>query len=109
MRILQKGLIGVSIDIRLDDSPEEIQMCLNCKRPTCVNCLDAHFTESTRMTNTKQRVRELWERGLNDTKIAKYLGLSASHVSHLRNQMLLPKIKERGPRGPYGPRKQKTV
>lgn len=92
-----------------EDGPEEIAQCLNCKRPTCVNCLDPHFTEHTRMTDTKIRVKELWAKGLNDVKIAKYLGLSPSHVSHLRNQMLLPKIKERGARGPYGPRKPKTV
>ena len=37
---LEKPADVKSNDINFHDSPEEIQMCLSCKRPTCRNCLE---------------------------------------------------------------------
>ena len=89
-----------------EDSLEKIQKCLNCGLSECVNCLDPHFMESRRMTDTKKRIKALWEDGKNDTQIAEILGLSHAHISHLRNEMGLAAHRTRGP---YGPRKPKTV
>ena len=83
--------------IRSYDSPEQIKECLNCRRPECVNCLDPNYYEYKRMTNTKERIAELNAKGLNDAQVARYLGLSHSHVTKLRRQMDLPANMKREP------------
>lgn len=39
-RRLAKPVVVQNNDITFHDSPEEIQKCLSCKRPTCKNCLE---------------------------------------------------------------------
>lgn len=92
-----------------EDSYEQIQMCLRCTRAECVNCLDPKFTESKRMTKTKERIKELWTMNMNDMQIAEATGLSHAHVSHLRNEMGLPAHRIRRSKGPYGSRKPQAV
>ena len=93
----------MSIEIRRDDTPEEIQKCLHCERPKCLNCLDYHYREpkqnmvgANRLAHEKV-VRELNEKGLNDAMIAREMGMNGSYISKIRRSLGLPKQKRRGP------------
>lgn len=44
----------------IGDSKEEIQMCLNCPHPECINCLSFHeHGGSEAITKKLNKVREL--------------------------------------------------
>lgn len=89
-----------------EDTYEDIQRCLSCKFPRCINCLDHRGVQAQKDRKRMDRVQELYDKGLNDESIARLLGVSRSHVSKLRREIGLPARRERHP---YGPRQPKTV
>lgn len=71
------------------DSPEDIQRCLHCTRPKCVNCLDSAAAKAQRVGTVRKhpqekidRVAELRREGLTVKAIGERLGIPASTVYH---------------------------
>ena len=74
-----------------NDTPEDIQRCLSCKRVSCNNCLA--FEIST-VRKSKQKVQdidlkvaELSKTGMNATEIAKQLGVAICTVTRYRKAL----------------------
>lgn len=73
-----------------EDSYEDIQKCLRCKFPTCVNCLSESNQISAKTRTRLDRVQELWDLGMTDRAIASSMKLSPTHVARLRRMIGLP-------------------
>lgn len=84
---------------------EEIQLCLNCPMPKCVNCLSNHAdSRMRRQLGRSEKIRELASKGLTDQQIAKYLGIGTATVFRVRQQAGISsgrtsKVKEARPDG----------
>ena len=75
---------------------EEIQKCLNCPSPECVNCLDSnyHGKESLEMAAW---IKGLCEGGrmLTDREIGSIVGIHANTVMEYRKRMGIPNLTQR--------------
>ena len=70
---------------------QEIQMCLTCPFPKCVNCLSNRADKRMRRQMYRiEQVRDLAGRGLPDNQIAKYLGIGTATVFRLRKEAGIP-------------------
>lgn len=81
-------------DVR-EDTREEIEMCLNCSKPECDDCLSrgGPFAKPSRAEIRLQKmaaVRRLHALGYTDAKIAAFTGLHISTVAVYRKEMRLP-------------------
>ena len=106
---------------RLDyigDSPEKIQMCLNCTRPRCTDCLSSESARQGVIAPMKRstfnwsppkisdvrfmqvgclsrKVHEHYCKGMTMQESADIIGKSTSYVSHMRSHLglkALPKM-----------------
>ena len=97
-----------------NDSPDKIEMCLNCKRPQCVNCLirpdafDKDYyskprkkskTTSTaihvngyRLNSTAQAVLPIYPYAKTDKEIGEAVGKSGAAVATIRYKLGLPSM-----------------
>lgn len=98
-RMEEKAEILDDREIHFCDSPENVQKCLNCKKPDCTNCL-MYGTGSNRKLRRnffpeemKEKAVELYRSGLTQRKIAETLGVSNSTifrwVSFMRSEGIL--------------------
>jgi DNA-binding NarL/FixJ family response regulator len=79
---------------KADREQMEIQLCLNCPLPDCVNCLEK--TEYNPLyVQRMHKVIELSELGMNDTQMATRLGVCSSTVRAIRKKLGIPSAKER--------------
>ena len=106
---------------RLDyigDSPEKIQMCLNCTRPRCTDCLSSESARQGVIQPMKRdnfhwsppkvteyqfgqagyygrSIYEHYCKGMTMQESADIIGKSTSYIAHMRNRMglkAMPKI-----------------
>ena len=88
------------------DSPEQIQMCLNCTRSRCVDCIGRSIPDSrevyrrktkgykNRMLNpTAREVLNLYRTAKNDRDIAEKIGRPIPTVTGIRLKFGLPPIR----------------
>ena len=77
------------------DTPEQIQMCLNCPREECNNCLGKY--ESGNGTSTKKllKLQELLELNLTDAEMAELLEVTTLTVYRMRKKLGVPGYRER--------------
>lgn len=74
-------------EIHYCDSPENVQKCLNCEKPTCTNCL--FYARNAKKKAKKHRVPEdmkekvvsLVSQKISQREISEILGVSQSTVS----------------------------
>lgn len=87
------------------DTPEQIQMCLSCKRPRCVNCIGEGRTyrsrrqveeykteDGVRINRTDRAVLMLYPTSKSDKDIADKLGKPRATISSVRRKLKLPSI-----------------
>ena len=89
------------------DGPEQITMCLNCKRPRCTNCVEHRKVSGGEAAEKKKkqeavgvRGREdefykLYNLGHSDNEIAKALKIPRQNVTSFRNRRGLALNKKR--------------
>lgn len=72
------------------DSEKEINMCLKCPLPECVNCLE--HSEGRRKASVEEliQVMELTKQKLNDAQVANIMGVRADEVAFWRKQLGIP-------------------
>lgn len=88
------------------DSPEQIQMCLNCQRTRCVDCIGRSIPDSRetynrkssgykkRMLNdTAREVIRLYPTAKNDRDIAEKMGRPVATITGIRLKFGLPPIR----------------
>ena len=88
------------------DSPDQIQMCLVCKRPRCVDCIGRRIPDSretynrkslgykNRMLNdTAKEVIRLYRTAKNDKDIAEQMGRPLRTITDVRRRFGLPPIR----------------
>jgi len=93
------------------DSYENIQLCLNCPYPKCINCLDhpeasAKFADRifkprqnrsgvnhNKLSKTEKAVLDLYIDAESDRGIADELGSYTSYITYVRNKLGLPALK----------------
>lgn len=88
------------------DSFDQIQMCLNCKRTRCVDCIGRYIPDSReaynrkpdgykkRMLNaTAKEVIRLYRTAKNDRDIAEQMGRPIATVTGIRRKFGLPPIR----------------
>lgn len=82
---------------------EEIQKCLNCQYPECVNCLspDGRYGKiAKRHSKWEDTIKRCVAEGMSDCKIAVVIGVDRKTVGNLRRSLGIPSIQGRGrPRG----------
>lgn len=82
---------------------EEIQKCLNCQYPECVNCLspDGRYGKvAERHSRWEDTIKRCVAEGMSDRKIAVIIGVDHKTVGNLRRSLGIPSIQGRGrPRG----------
>ena len=82
---------------------EEIQKCLNCQYPECVNCLspDGRYGKiAKKHSKWKDAIQSGVDKGLNDRQIGELLGIDRKTVGNLRRSLGIPSLVGRGrPRG----------
>lgn len=81
----------------LPETPmEEIEKCLNCPYPSCINCLDPRFVPAgqtpreQRIAKVQAQVQQYYDRGLNDREISEMMHLALTSVRKHRIKMGLP-------------------
>ena len=96
------------------DSPEQIQMCLVCNRPSCVDCIgrriDEHRPKSPRknardshiITDAAEKVLKLYASAKCDREVSEKSGLPLGTVTAIRRRFELPAIR-------YTPPKKRQV
>lgn len=70
----------------VNDSPEKIDKCLNCKRTFCNNCLGA---DGGRKRINREEFMQLYNAGYNDQKIAATLFAGVKTVAEYRRSLRL--------------------
>ena len=88
------------------DSPEQIQMCLTCNRPRCVNCIGRSIPDSReaynrksdgykkrRLNDTAKEVIRLYRTAKNGRDIAEKMGRPVATVTGIRRKFGLPPIR----------------
>lgn len=70
----------------VNDSPEKIDKCLNCKRTFCNNCLGAG---GGRKRIDREEFMQLYNAGYNDQKIAATLFAGVQTVAAYRRSLRL--------------------
>ena len=88
------------------DSPEQIQMCLTCKRPRCVDCIGRTIPDSREaynrktigykkrmLNNTAREVIRLYRTSKNDRDIAEQMGRPVATITGIRKKLGLPPIR----------------
>jgi transposase-like protein len=82
---------------------EEIQKCLNCQYPECVNCLGPYGRPdkiAKRHSKWEDTIKRCVAEGMSDRKIAVIIGVDHKTVGNLRRSFGIPSIQGRGrPRG----------
>lgn len=87
---------------------EEIDMCLRCPLPKCVDCVGNPMRYAKLRRNHdvwKAQVKELAGKEMPDGWIADQIGISSATVAKLRKELGIPPFKRGGARG----RPKKTV
>jgi hypothetical protein len=82
----------------MDDTTNEIEMCLHCPLPECNNCLETgvKFSKLQRKHEEwKIRIRELAALGLTDKQMATHLAIHPNTVAILRKEMGIPSLSPR--------------
>lgn len=76
------------------DSKEDIQMCLHCPRPECINCLggEMYARGSAKHEIWRGRIREMAAAGLTDRQMGKRLGINEATVARYRKAMGIPPL-----------------
>ena len=65
------------------DTQEDIDRCLQCRKPECTNCLCYGYTEKSRSEMFEERneiIMEMFRFGIKGTEIAKSFGLDSSVI-----------------------------
>ena len=93
------------------DSYENIQQCLNCPYPKCINCLDhpeasAKFADRVfkprqyrsgvnrnSLSRVEKAVLDLYINAESDRSLADELGSYTSYITYVRNKLGLPALK----------------
>lgn len=70
---------------------EEINACLNCTFPECINCLSKGGRVYFKHEEWKKRIREYSKLGFTDKEMAKLLGCHPNTVAKLRTAIGLTK------------------
>ena len=98
-----------------NDSPEQIQGCLSCKRPECVNCIafsarrlekesersarryaaksGAIYVNGFRLNKTAQAVVQLYATATCDREIAEQIDRDLVSVGNMRRKLGLPSFR----------------
>ena len=75
---------------------EEIQMCLNCPLPDCVNCLGKHTPPASRIRVKRLlEVKRMAELGLTDREMGKILGVHMNTILEMRKALGIPNLRTR--------------
>ena len=69
---------------------EEINICLNCILPDCVNCLSKGGKRYFKTLDRMERIRQYAKLGFTDKEMAALMGCCSLTVSRLRNSMGIP-------------------
>ena len=78
---------------------EEIQKCLNCPYPECVNCLspDGRYGKiAKRHTKWGELIKRCVAEGMNDQQISSAIGVNRNTVGDLRRALGIPSVRGRG-------------
>lgn len=78
---------------------EEIDVCLNCTLPDCVNCLSGGGRVYQKHQGYKLRIAEYAKLGLSDKDMGILLGIHANTVARLRQEMGVEKQRGGSRRG----------
>ena len=101
---------GTELVDYIGDTPEKINMCLNCSRPRCVNCLDKgsrrmgvtppinredfHWSPPkvlpSNFLKAGQYAQEIYDnycKGMSVSQTAEIIGKCVSYVTHMRKRM----------------------
>lgn len=88
-----------------EDTYDQIQMCLSCKRPRCVNCIGsrseyhdrylgkARIVKNKRLNDTARNVIYLYRTASGDKEIAEALNKKVSSIANIRKKLGLPSIR----------------
>ena len=87
------------------DSPEQIEMCLSCERPRCVDCIGRRLPKSSEkgtvdykpkgtvtLNNTDRTVLLHYCESKSDKDLAEKIGVPRATVSSVRRKLNLPSI-----------------
>ena len=81
---------------KFDREHDEIQMCLNCPLPDCVDCLGKLAPKDARKTVLRmQEVRRMAALGYTDKKMAAILKVQPLTIYKYRKEMGIPGLRER--------------
>lgn len=89
------------------DTPDQIKMCLSCKRPKCVDCIgrklpaykeryvgNSKIVKGKRLNETARKFIQIYRTAECDRDIAEKLGKSVSAITGIRIKLGLPPIRE---------------
>lgn len=98
-----------------NDTPEQIQKCLSCKRPECVDCLSSHmirreqesersarkyaeksgaiYVNGLRLNKTAQAILHFYPTATCDREIAEQIGRNTLSVGSMRRKLGLPSFR----------------
>lgn len=77
------------------DSQEDIQMCLNCPKPKCNNCLGKYESGSGASTRKLIKLQELAKQGMTDAQMGEILDIHPNTVYILRKRLGIPNYRDR--------------
>lgn len=93
------------------DSPEEIEMCLVCRRPSCVDCIGRRLDSDGRpkrskkkvddrhiITDATEKVLKLYATAKCDREVSEKSGLPLGTVSAIRKRFDLPAMRYTSPK-----------
>ena len=80
------------------DTYEEVQMCLHCIYPTCINCLGgrSYGRIYRKHEEWKKAIKEFAELGMTDREMGGLLSISPNTVAKLRTELGIPPQRGRG-------------
>mgnify|MGYP002508161532 CR=1 FL=1 len=77
------------------DTQSQIDLCLNCKRSKCINCLDhrkSYYVPRTarkeRMCKFRERFAELFSKGLTAKELCEEMNISRGAYYRYKNELI---------------------
>ena len=99
------------------DTPEEIQMCLNCKRSKCIDCISSmrrrakeeraaargwkkkynyktlfYFVDGHRVNENAIKLLHYYPTAKNDKELGEYIHMTSGSVAKVRERLDLPRV-----------------